>query len=161
MYDLWEWDRPKIDSIMEGEKMKFAPWVLSAILVGLLLLVITNKNQEISNLTVQLAKANQEIAKGNQEIAKASLPEATVDISFRQAMMGSGAVAVISNTSNENIPIAVSITRQSTGQSKKYDFVMNARSTKEVGHMEGWAFVSGDVIAVSQPNHKVKKTELR
>ena len=148
--------------------MKFAPWVLSVILAALVFLVLNNKNNEIERLNQQLAIANQQIAKANQEISKAdrmvaaaSLPEATIDVAFRTAMMGSGSVAVISNTSDEAIPVTVLITRESTGQTKNYDFVMNAKSGREIGHMEGWAFVSGDVVAVSQPKHKTKKTILR
>ena len=97
--------------------MKFAPWVLLIILAVLGFFVLNNKNNEIERLNQQLAIANQQIAKANQEIARAnqeiskadkmvaaaSLPEATIEVAFRAAMMGSGSVAVISNTSDEAI----------------------------------------------------------
>ena len=141
--------------------MKFTPWVLAIILAALVLLVLKNKNNEIENLNQQLAIANQEINKANKVIAVATLPEATVSIGFREAMMGAGSVAVISNTSDENIPVSVLIKRVSTGQTKNYDFVMNARSSREIGHMDGWAFVSGDAVEVKQPKHKTRIVSLR
>ena len=155
--------------------MKYAPWGLSIVLVALLLFVFLSKNGEINNLNQQNAaltekynklvedankKQQKLVGEANQLIAAASLPEATVTISFRAAMMGGGSVATIVNTSNDDIPIAVAITRPSNGQSKNYDFVLNGRAVKEIGHAEGWAFVSGDVIAVNQPNHKVKAISL-
>ena len=155
--------------------MKYAPWLLSIVLAALLI----SLNQQNAALTEKYNKlvegANnkqQQLAKeANQLIAVASLPEATVSISFRPEVLqtgnvfnptkiGVGSVAVITNISDDNIPINVVIKRASTGQSKSYDFVMNARTVKQIGNQDGWAFVSGDVIAVNQPNHKVKTIAL-
>lgn len=105
-------------------------------------------------------KQQQLVAEANQLISAARLPEATVNITFRPAMMGSGFVARITNTSTASIPVTIEVKRSSTGQTKEYESVINGNAFKEIGHQEGWPFVSGDEVTVKQPNHKAKTKNL-
>lgn len=161
--------------------MKFVPWALSAVLAALLLFVFISKGAEIKNQEQQLSelqnkysllvadtnkkqtlldeaskRQSQIIDEANKLLTAANQPELTVSLSFRPAMMGNGLVATIRNTSGETIAITADIKRPSSHQSKNFDLVLNGNTIKEIGHMEGWAFVDGDTLTLQQPNHKSK-----
>ncbi len=166
--------------------IKYTPWALCVVLIVLLAFVYLKKNSEIESLHNQynqlviesnkkleetnkqqqklVEEANQKqqqlAEKATQLLTAASLPEATVAVSFRPAMLGNGFVAGITNISSSSAPFSVEIRRPSTEQSRSYDFVIDAGRRIEIGHREGWAFVSGDSITIKQPNHKPKSVRL-
>lgn len=162
--------------------VKYVPWALCAVLTVLLMFIYFTKNAEIESLHNQynllVAESNKKLEDANQKqqklaeeanqqqqqliekatelLSAANLPEATVSVSHRAAMLGSGYVVGITNISGVSAPFSVEIRRPSTEQSKNYDFVIDGGRMVEIGHREGWAFVSGDVITIKQPNHKSK-----
>jgi outer membrane murein-binding lipoprotein Lpp len=160
--------------------IKYAPWGLSVVLAALLLFVFLSKSSEINKLDQQISTLNQQSATLRQQntaltekyntfventnqinadltkkLNDANMPEATVSIGFRHG------AAVITNISDVNISVGVEIKRPSSVQSKNYDLVILARSAKQIGSKEGWAFASGDVVTVSQPNHKPRTNTLQ
>ena len=96
----------------------------------------------------------------NEKIHAASLPEATIAISFRKALLGNGSVAMLKNTSSQPTPITVQFLRSSTGQQRTMQVVVDEARSIEIGEREGWAFLPGDEIRVSQPAHKTMNFKL-
>lgn len=154
--------------------MKGSGWVVAAVL-GFLVIGeyfyfqarLDEANTEIARANAEIAKANTEITKGNvalkeaiSEIDKANVvineasqPEVSVKVGFRPALISSGNVAVISNNSNQAIAITIRISRSST-RSRIYETVLDGGATKEIGELEGWAFIAGDTVTVEQDGHK-------
>ena len=148
------------------------PWFLAAVLaiiVGLMWFAMERKdaaladsrekyNQLISEANQKLSDANKrynELATdANQKLRTASQPEVEVQVSFRKALINSGNVSMLKNISGRSIAIAVEAKRPSTGKSKKFDLTLDASQMKEIGEIEGWAFISGDTLRISQPEHK-------
>lgn len=95
----------------------------------------------------------------NAKIQAASLPEVPVAVSFRKAMLGSGSVAVIKNTSAQPVAVTITTARPNDNQQRRFRLVIDGQQFKEIGHAEGWAFVRGDVLQVSLANHKPKQFE--
>lgn len=118
------------------------------------------EEQILSEARNALSEAGQRqqmiISEASKVIASASQPEVQVSVVTRQAMFGSGLVAMIKNNSGEMAAVSIEAKRPASGQSRTYELVMNSGMLKEIGHAEGWAFVSGDTVTVSQPNHKSK-----
>jgi hypothetical protein len=152
--------------------MKKIPWIISAVFLVLLLLIFKSKSEEITALNAQnyslsqqvkvanerydnlVAQSNKVVEDANMKIYAASLSEVTADLSFRSAMMGSGLVAKITNSSGVSTPFTIEAKRPSTGQSKSFDVVLDSGGMSEIGHSEGWPFIDGDIVTVSQPGHK-------
>ena len=156
--------------------MKNLAWVTSAVLalalVAIVLYfqdVIKGKDSEIQALTQKYnslaADANAKIStantkleqlatEANEKLAVANQPEVSVLVSFRKAFFGSGDIAVIKNISSQSIPVSLTVNRSSTGQRKQLELVFDGGQFKEIGEREGWAFLPGDTIQVSQPGHK-------
>lgn len=143
--------------------MKYLPWGVSVVLFMLLASVFIEKNmlaRENAALGLQVAQltdANKKLfADANKKIAAASLPEVAVTVGFRTALLGSGLVARVSNVSGESIPLSLEAKRPLSNQSRVFDVVVDNGGFVEIGHREGWSFVNGDTITVSQPGHKAK-----
>ena len=111
---------------------------------------------------VQEAAAQAEVrtqalaAEANERLKEASLPEVTVLVGFRKALMASGSVAGLKNVSPSSVSLTVTATRPSTNQSKVFRFVVDSNGVKEFGEQEGWPFIKGDQLKVEQPGHKTK-----
>ena len=90
----------------------------------------------------------------SQRLAAANLPEATVAVSTRKAVLSSGNVAILKNTSDESIGIFIVATRPSVNRQRRFEVTLDPQSAKEIGEREGWAFVPGDTVTVEQPGHK-------
>ena len=99
-------------------------------------------------------------SEANDKIQAASLPEVTIAISFRKALLSNGSVAILKNTSSQPTPMTLQFIRASTGQQRTVQVVIDPTRSIEIGEREGWAFLSGDEIKVSQPAHKTMSVKL-
>jgi hypothetical protein len=109
-----------------------------------------------SNLKITEANERyQELAeKQNHEAQLAARRDVPVRITFRKALLSSGNVAVIANICDEPIAISANVERPSSGQRGSFALTIDPGSVKEIGEREGWAFISKDVITVSQADHR-------
>lgn len=155
---------------------KFAPWFATIITIGVAGFIwqdsrtqLERKDTEIATLKAQLDKvvseANTKITDANvrykvlaeestQKLQLANQPEVSVRIGFRKALLRSGNVAVITNTSGQAIAINAEIERPSSTLRRSFSLTLDPGQTKEIGEREGWAFIPRDVVTISQPEHK-------
>jgi hypothetical protein len=112
-------------------------------------------NSAIQKVSADARERLQTIAaEANKQISAASLPEARVAVTFRKAVLSSGNVAAIKNTSTQTAVFKLTVARPSTGTQKRFDLTLDSQRTKEIGEVEGWAFVQGDTLKIEQPEHK-------
>jgi hypothetical protein len=156
--------------------LKFIPWVL-VIVISLAFFVVWSQmnarldqqNAELADLKAKyeqvVAEANQKIQDANhrleavaqeadEKIRLAQLPEVEVTLGFRKALFSSGNVAVIKNTSGESIALTAVASRPGSDYKKAFEITVDSGQTREIGEQEGWAFVKGDAISLSQAEHK-------
>lgn len=117
-------------------------------------LVNQEKQKLLSEMDLEKAKLQ---AEAQQALQLANLPEAQLRVSFRKALTGGGNVAVFKSAAGTPIAINVEVKRPETNSSKQFDLTIDPNRVQEIGHREGWAFVSGDLILVNQPGHKSLK----
>ena len=156
--------------------MKFAPWLLSAVLAIFLALnwqhsraALEQKDAEVQSLKQQynklVSEANTKIEEANVKVKQladdankkieiASQREVQVRVSFRKALLSSGNVAAFTNLSGQTIAITADVERPASGQKRSFAITIDPGKTKEIGEREGWAFVPGDTVKVGQPDHK-------
>jgi uncharacterized iron-regulated protein len=109
--------------------------------------IATQANTQLDALAIE----------ANAKIQAASLPEVPVAVSFRKAMLGSGSVATVKNISAQSIAVTITAARPNANEQRSFQQVIDGQQTTEIGHVEGWAFVKGDVVQVSLANHKAKR----
>lgn len=101
-----------------------------------------------------VARQSQEAAAPSQ-IAAASpassrpLPAVPVSLAFRSQPFKKGKIVLVSNTSKRKLAYNVSVTRPSTGASRR--FVVNVAPSAEIrlAGSEIWAFASGDELEIA------------
>lgn len=106
-------------------------------------------------------KIKQMASEANEKIQAANQPEVELLVSFRKAMISSGMVAVLKNPTGSTEVFIVELERPSTGSSRRFDLTIDSNQIKEIGEREGWAFVQGDKIHVTQPDHKSLTFQMR
>ncbi len=106
-------------------------------------------------VTAANERLQQLASEANEKLQVANQPEPTVLVSFRKALLGSGGVATIRNIASQAISVSLVAARSATNQQRQFDLVVDGGLFKEIGELEGWAFVSGDTLKILQPGHKV------
>lgn len=89
-----------------------------------------------------------------------NLPAMPIEVTYRKALLGSGLVASLKNTSNRFLSVRAALTNPSLHQSMSYRVDLSPGKVKEIGHMEGWAFSSGDTIFVSHDEYRELKVSI-
>jgi len=87
-------------------------------------------------------------------------PEMPVELSYRSALMGAGLVIVIKNTSSRHLSVVATFLNPTLNKEESYRIDISPGSVKEMGHAEGWAFASGDVIKLVHNEYKTKILKL-
>ena len=100
-----------------------------------------------------LQEAQTQIGKLNAELSKK--PALPVKIAFRKAVLGSGLVAQFSNESSKELLFKLTVTNPTLNTTKEFHVrVSGDRIASEIGHAEGWAFSSGDVLTLSHNDYE-------
>jgi hypothetical protein len=134
-----------------------------------------NGERDTLSEQVRVATAERDLARGELQQTKSELEQARNQIlrmtpltikaremaiaaGFRKAWTGSGLVLTLQNKTTK--PLALNVTATDSTKQKKRAFrvVVNggtsqgasfqAAPPKEIGHREGWAFVSGDSVEI-------------
>lgn len=99
---------------------------------------------------VERNKAKEELL-AEQRAAKPNMP---IRVSTRDALTGSGLVAQFTNSSDRYIAVVATFTNPTTNQSLRARVDISPNDTKEIGHLEGWAFASGDEILLEHSDYR-------
>ena len=102
------------------------------------------------NIEVERNQAKEELL-AEQRVAKPDMP---ISVSMREALIGDGLVAQFTNNSNRFIAVVATFTNPTTNQHLTARLDISPNSTKEIGHLEGWTFVSGDQILLEHNDYK-------
>lgn len=94
------------------------------------------------------------------KLQAANLPEATVEVTFRKALISNGSVARFRNRSQVSTSFTIGVARPATNQNRQFMRVIDGAKITEIGEREGWSFLPGDVIRVLQPEHKPREFSL-
>jgi hypothetical protein len=109
--------------------------------------------QELVNLqseVTRLQTANSQLQAQRVELVKPDLP---VSVSVRHAIFGAGLVVALKNTSPSDLAVTGEFRRPGAA-SQTRELVIPANGAREIGEREGWAFVVGDTIVLSNPQFR-------
>lgn len=87
-------------------------------------------------------------------------PEMPVELSYRSALMGPGLVITLKNISSRHLSVVATFLNPTLIKEENYRIDIAPSSVKEIGHVEGWAFASGDVIKLIHNEYKTKIRKL-
>ncbi|KAB2325347.1 hypothetical protein F8A86_02915 [Betaproteobacteria bacterium SCN1] len=101
------------------------------------------RQREVEQLRQQLS-----YRESDYQSAVAAKPALPVVVSFRSSLLGKGLVAVIQNTGDRYLTVALSVRNPTLATSKRFTLELEPRSSADFGHLEGWQFASGDEFAL-------------
>lgn len=76
-----------------------------------------------------------------------------VSVTFRNSALTNSLVTIYTNQSTESLILYVTVKNTSYGP-KTFRVDLPPNGTRELGHLEGWAFNYGDLITVVMPGHE-------
>ena len=77
--------------------------------------------------------------------AASDAPESVpVTVAFLHALLGPSLIAQMKNQSKQTLSVLVAVVNPTTGVRRTFAIVMQPHGYKNIGHMEGWPFASGD-----------------
>ncbi|MGH8770148.1 MAG: hypothetical protein ACREV2_03065 [Burkholderiales bacterium] len=88
------------------------------------------------------------------------LPEIPIEVTYRQALLGPGLVVSFKNFSSRNLSVIATLTNPSLNQRASYRVDVSPNGDKELGHLEGWTFASGDTVHLTHHDYKPSETQL-
>jgi hypothetical protein len=105
--------------------------------------LLTSSQREIEQLKAQLAYKD-----SDYQTAMSAKPALPVVVDFRASLLGQGLVAVIDNTSDRYLTLVLTVRNPTLSTGKRFTLELNPRSSTDFGHLEGWAFESGDEVGL-------------
>lgn len=76
-----------------------------------------------------------------------------IEVTFRNSALGNGLVTIYANRSYQPLILYVTVSN-SRAAPKTFRVDLPPGGTRELGHLEGWAFNYGDQITVIMPGHE-------
>ena len=99
-----------------------------------------------------LSEMRERIAAENARVL--SLPAMPIEVTYRKALLGDGLVTSFKNTSNRFLAVSAALSNPSLHQNKNFRIDLAPGQTREIGHMEGWAFSAGDTIFITHNEYR-------
>ncbi|HEX3856787.1 MAG TPA: hypothetical protein VHY30_05770 [Verrucomicrobiae bacterium] len=86
-----------------------------------------------------------------------TLPPLPIKVTFRKAVLGSGYVLTITSKADDTLSLKVTLTNPTFAKQKIYDLHIDSKTVKEIGHLQGWSFASGDTAEFYSIGYAEKK----
>jgi hypothetical protein len=86
--------------------------------------------------------------------AAARLPAMPVSIAYRKAVMGPGLVVIFKNQTQRSLSLSATFTNPTLHQQQTFRVDLAPMGSREVGHLEGWNFASGDTVKLAHADYK-------
>lgn len=98
------------------------------------------------------------VHKVNRDISKPAMP---IEVKYRKALLADGLVGIFKNTSNRQLAVVATFTNPTLKITKSFRLDLSPGGTKEIGHMEGWNFESGDTITLTHNDYATMKVRFQ
>lgn len=133
-------------------------WQLTKTNLARLEASLAGNEKQLAEVARQLNQTSGELKRSQSEVARmqplaAKALEMPVTATFRQALLGSGYVLSLQNKSAQALRVSVTVSDASKQRTKVFDMVLDAitqtGASKEIGHLEGWTFLTGDYVEIA------------
>jgi uncharacterized RDD family membrane protein YckC len=78
-------------------------------------------------------------------------PELPIKVSFRDSLLGPGKRAILQNLSDTPLAVIIYVHSPETGAQFRRAFFINAHCYGQIGQSQGWPFVAGQKVTISNP----------
>lgn len=132
---------------------KVGPWKTATLLLAVFTVGVSGwafaQLTRIEVLEEQAASARAELATAKEALQQAAKRDLPVTVSYGNTGSESGMVAVFKSDFPRPLEVVAICTSPRTSQRKRFNLVIPARGSIEIGHAEGWQFMPGQRILLS------------
>jgi len=125
---------------------------LLIVLCAVLTYYVVIKDRELSRVQAAYRSAESQRQLLKQPAEKK--PPMPIKLTVRRAVLGDGLVTLFHNESQRNLSIVVTCTNPTLKQTENFRLDVAPGFAKELGHMQGWKFASGDVVRVTHNDYE-------
>jgi len=118
-------------------------------------------HNEVVNLRVQLdsaeAQANalaEKVARAQARLAARSRRDLPIQLSFHDAGLRSGKVAVLHNLAAADLEIVLDVHSTASGEHVRRRLVINAHGMLQIGAAQGWRFAPGQIVTLDNDKYR-------
>jgi hypothetical protein len=115
---------------------------------------VLDLREQLTRAEVAVQEKDAALASREVALADATQPELPVRVSFRPAWMGQGMVASFRNVGSQQLTLMVEFRDPNLRSSRDFAIVVEAGTTAEVGHSQGWLVNSGQSVRVAASGFK-------
>jgi hypothetical protein len=140
---------------------KALPWLLTVLLLvaaGVLWASGKQKDEVIAEQTGEIQRLTSEynelVKDANEKIAYANLPIVPVEATPIKPLFSDGFALQIQNKSDKTIAIKVVVERPADKKTMGFERTIDSLATKTIDKSDGWAFIDGDKVTITQADHK-------
>jgi hypothetical protein len=118
-------------------------------------------HNEVVNLMAQLnsteAQANavhQELLSTRARLAAQSRRDLPIRLSFRDAVLRPGKVAVLRNSADADLEVVLDVHSTVSGEHVRRPLVITAHGLLEIGVAQGWQFAPGQIVTLENDHYR-------
>lgn len=100
----------------------------------------------------------QRLAEQERLLLEARKPDLPIRVTYRNAFTGPGLVAVFHNDSNQMVEVVASFSSAGVNATQSWRLVLSPNSRQDFGYREGWAFVPGQHIRLTNTAYRPFET---
>ena len=122
---------------------------------------LKSANTENAQLQAQLTQSQSQIADLQRRLGQASaqsrpawMPDLPVQVTFRPARFTDGMVASFFNYSSAPVEVAALFQSDATHQQLQRHLVLPPNQTLEIGAAQGWAFLPGQTVTLTNSSYQ-------
>jgi hypothetical protein len=132
---------------------KVGPWKAATLLLALVAVGASGwalaQLTRIATLEEQADSARAELSLAKEALQQALKQDLPVSVSYGNSGPESGMVAVFKSDFPRPLEIVAMCSSPRTSQRKRFNLVIPARGSVEIGHADGWKFMPGQRILLS------------
>jgi len=100
------------------------------------------------------AESEQLQREGAQARAAASRPDLPVELTFHDAVLRSGKIAVLQNLSDSDLEVELEVHSPATGEHLDRQLVIGAHGMLQIGAAQGWRFAPGQIVTLDSNRYR-------
>ena len=136
-----------------ADKDSVGPWKVATLLLAVVAAAATwwgaAQSRRVEALERQAEAASAEIAVAKESLQQALKRDLPVSVSYGNTSPASGMVAVFKSDFPRPLEVVAMCSSPRTSERKRFNLTIPARGEVEIGHDDGWRFMPGQRILLS------------
>jgi hypothetical protein len=115
---------------------------------------IVSLRSELSSTEAQADAVQEKLQSTQARLAARLRRELPVRLSFHDAVLRSGKVAVLHNLAGADLELVLEVRSPASGEHIRRPLIINAHGLLEIGAAQGWRFATGQIVTLENARYR-------